>query len=193
MKLIVGLGNPGKEYEDTRHNVGFKVIDKIAENIGKVKFSNKFDASFYNGIDFILLKPQTFMNLSGKSVKQVVDFYKINPSDIFVICDELDIPVGQAKIKISSSSGGHKGIENIINQIGTPEFYRLKIGIGRPKNKSFKISDYVLSKFEPNEDKVIKKVISEAADISLSYIYNDINFVISDFNGRNKRNENSSN
>ena len=115
MKLIVGLGNPGNEYDNTRHNVGFAAVDKIVEKLelGENR-QKKFNAEFYSNKDVILIKPLSYMNLSGSVVKAVVDFYKINLSEILVICDDLDIKLGQAKIKVSNSANGHNGIKNII-------------------------------------------------------------------------------
>ncbi len=182
MKLIVGLGNPGNEYENTRHNIGFQVVDEIAKKINVKLSKEKFDALFYMNDDFILIKPTTYMNLSGEVVKKVTDFYKISPKDILVICDDLDIKVGQAKIKISKSSGGHNGIKNIIEKIGTSEFYRLKIGIGRPEKKSTSISSHVLEPFDNIQKPIIDKVIIEAADAVTSIIYNGIHYVINNFN-----------
>lgn len=182
MKLIVGLGNPGDEYIDTRHNIGFQVIDQIAKTNNIKINQNKFDSLIYVNEDFILMKPMTFMNLSGEAVKKVMDFYKISHKNILVVCDELDIKVGQAKIKLSTSSGGHNGIKSIIENLNTSEFYRLKIGIGRPKTKSESISKYVLNKFDEKQKNIIQRVIDQATDAIMSYIYNDINYVINNFN-----------
>ena len=182
MKLIVGLGNPGFQYENTRHNVGFMVIDEIAKKLNLNINQKKFDSLLFVNSDFILLKPLTFMNLSGKAVKSVVDFFKIDISDIIIVCDDLDIKLGQAKIKISNSSAGHNGIKSIIEKLETSNFYRLKIGIGRPENKETKLSSYVLGKFNSTE----KKVIDKSAEAIISIIYNDINYVVNLFNQKGK-------
>lgn len=186
MKLIVGLGNPGFQYENTRHNVGFMVIDEIAKKLNLNINQKKFDSLLFVNSDFILLKPLTFMNLSGKAVKSVVDFFKIDTSDIIIVCDDLDIKLGQAKIKISNSSAGHNGIKSIIEKLETSNFYRLKIGIGRPENKEIKLSSYVLGKFNSTEKKVIDKVIDKSAEAIISIIYNDINYVVNLFNQKGK-------
>lgn len=186
MKLIVGLGNPGYQYTNTRHNVGFMVIDEIAKKLNINIIQKKFDSLLFVNSDFILLKPLTFMNLSGKAVKLIVDFFKVDISDIIIVCDDLDIKLGQAKIKISNSSAGHNGIKSIIEKLGTSNFYRMKIGIGRPENRDYKLSSYVLGKFEPKEQKIIEKVIDKSAEALISIIYNDINYVVNLFNQKGK-------
>jgi PTH1 family peptidyl-tRNA hydrolase len=146
MKLIVGLGNPGKEYEKTRHNVGFMVIDKYCNN---EKFSEKFNGLYINkvinGEKVIFLKPLSFMNLSGTVVKAFQDYYKIENKDILIIRDDLDIPLGHAKLKFNSSSGGDNGVKSIINSLRTQAFCQFKIGISQDKTVDTK--DYVLGKF----------------------------------------------
>ena len=135
MKLIVGLGNPGKEYVNTRHNVGFIVLDYY---LGHVKYKEKFNGLYYEldkGEKIIFLKPQTFMNNSGDCVKKFVDYYKIDSNDILIIHDDLDLEIGKIKYKYNSSSGGHNGIKSIINMLGTQEFLRLKIGISKIDKK----------------------------------------------------------
>ena len=160
--LISGLGNPGSEYEDTRHNIGFAVIDAIAKEYDFPGFSNKFSSLISSKIigsnKITLLKPQTFMNLSGNAVSQVINFYKIDSKDVIVIHDDLDLSLAKIKIKIAGGSGGHNGIKSIDQHIGL-DYYRLRIGIGRPNN-SFNVSDFVLTKFSNEENKQIDKIIS---------------------------------
>lgn len=150
---IVGLGNPGRQYEETKHNVGFKVIDKIAEkyDIKVDKFKNK--AFVGDGMirdkRVLLVKPQTFMNLSGESVREIVNFYKIPQERFVVIFDDTSLPCGSVRIREKGSHGGHNGIRNIIDQMGTDQFYRIKVGIGE-KPSGWDLADYVLGKF--NED-----------------------------------------
>lgn len=182
MKLIVGLGNNGPIYKNTRHNVGFQVIDAIANKMNIKLVKEKFGALYYANDDFILMKPISYMNLSGESVAKIVQFYKINSKDILVICDDLDTELGRAKIKLSNSSGGHNGVKSVIEQIKTPNFYRLKIGIGRPVNKKIQISDYVLGKFSSKEMETIEQVVEQASEAAISIIYNGINYVINNFN-----------
>ncbi|MBR1413704.1 MAG: aminoacyl-tRNA hydrolase [Bacilli bacterium] len=152
MKLIVGLGNPGKDYENTRHNIGFMVIDNY---VGSVNWKEKYNALYteqiINGEKIVFVKPLTYMNLSGNSVIQFVNFYKIAPGDIIVIQDDLDLPLGKVRIKNNSSSGGHNGIKSIIDRLGTNSFIRIKIGIS---NTIYDTKDYVLGKFN-NEEKSI--------------------------------------
>ena len=160
MKLIVGLGNPGREYKNTRHNIGFMVLD---EYLGKVDWKHKTETDFYQTEIFnesvIFLKPLTYMNLSGLAVKKIVNFYKINVNDILIIQDDLDLEVGKYKIKRNSSAGGHNGIKSIITELNTDSFARLKIGIGKSIN--IPTDKYVLSKFS---DEDLNKV-KEQADI----------------------------
>lgn len=189
MKLIVGLGNNGVIYKNTRHNVGFSVIDTIANKMNIKLVKEKFGAVYYANDDFVLMKPMSYMNLSGESVAKIMQFYKIKSKDILVICDDLDIKLGQAKIKISNSSGGHNGVKNVIEKINTSEFYRLKIGIGRPENKDMEISKYVLERFDSNQQAIIDQVVDKASDAVISVIYNGINYVINNFNKKSK-NEN---
>jgi len=185
MKLIVGLGNPGNEYDNTRHNVGFMVIDKYAKQYNitdfKTKYNGLYAKVYRNGEYFILLKPLSFMNLSGTVVKKYADFYKIKPADIFVIHDDLDLPVGKIKIKSKGSSGGHNGIKNIIMNLNTEEFPHFKIGIDKDSKISFK--DYVIGKFKKNELEKINKILDYSSSIIDDYIDYDIERVMSKYNG----------
>lgn len=151
MYLIVGLGNPGKQYENTRHNAGFSVVESVAQKHGVVFSGQKFKGSvaefFVKGQKVILLKPQTYMNLSGESVIEAVNYYDIPVENIMVISDDLDIEVGRVKIRPKGSSGGQNGLKNIIHHLKTENFIRVKVGIG--KNPLFKTSDYVLGKMDP--------------------------------------------
>ena len=153
MYLIVGLGNPEEEYSKTRHNMGFNTINKIAKEynieVNKKKFDALYGEGFIENEKVILLKPQTYMNLSGKSIVQVVNFYKINYEDILVIHDDLDLKCGQYRFKFDSSAGGHNGIKSIIGSLGTQKFCHLKIGIGHETNRDIK--DYVLGNLSKNE------------------------------------------
>lgn len=150
MKLIVGLGNPGDKYVDTRHNVGYLVIDGY---LGDVKWKNKFNAEYYEdniaGEKVLFVKPLTYMNLSGDSVVQFVNYFDIELSDILVIQDDLDLMFGNYKLKTNSSDGGHNGIKSIINRLSSKEFARLKVGISN--NKSIDTKDYVLGSFSKKE------------------------------------------
>lgn len=165
MKMIVGLGNPGKKYEHTRHNVGFDTIDLFAESLGvsidKEGFKSLYVRVKYIGHDLILLKPQTFMNLSGEAVLDCAHYFKIDPCDIFVIYDDMDFEPGIMKIKESGSSGGHNGIKSIINCLGTDQFIHVRIGTGKPQ---FDTIDYVLGKPLKEERLLIKKAENKAVE-----------------------------
>lgn len=167
MILIVGLGNIGKEYEHTRHNMGFDVIDKLADSLGvsfdKTGFKGTYVKTNYFDHDLILLKPSTYMNLSGDSVIEVMNFFKIDIDDIIVIYDDMDTPIGHIKLKIKGSSGGHNGIKSIIARTGHEDFKRIKVGVGHP---TFGVIDYVLNK--PSKDEEIE--ILKAQDNAVSAI-----------------------
>lgn len=171
MKLIVGLGNPGKEYQNTRHNVGFNVINKYLENnnltLDKNKFNGLFTKTKIKNEEVVFLEPQKYMNLSGEVVKAIMDFYKIDVSDLLVIHDDLDLPVGKIKLKQNSSSGGHNGIKDIEKNIGSKNYKRIKIGIGNEKNANTK--NYVLGKFNNEESKILFESIDKTCDIIDAY------------------------
>jgi PTH1 family peptidyl-tRNA hydrolase len=171
MKLIIGLGNPGEKFQNTRHNVGFLMVDKIKEKYAfpDLEFNKKFNAEISKGTisnsEVLLVKPQTFMNLSGESVRAVLDFYKTSPDDIIVIHDDLDIPLGKYKIATESSSAGHNGVQDIIDKLGTKKFQRIRIGIklASDSEDNFKIdaADFVLQKFSDEELEIINGEISK--------------------------------
>ena len=172
MKLIVGLGNPGKEYENTKHNMGFKAIDEIAKSrnieINKNKFNGLYSELNINNEKIILLKPQMYINLSGDVIKKYIDFYKIDIDDLLIISDDLDMEIGKIKIKYKGSSGGHNGLKNIESNLKTNEYKRIKIGISN--NKNIDTKDYVLSKFSKEEVKTIDDTISLFPQIFDDYL-----------------------
>lgn len=184
MKLIIGLGNPGKEYEKTRHNTGFMVIDKLADKLGVSIEQNKFKGLYtklkYKGEDVILLKPQTYMNLSGESVRQVMDFFKIKQEDILVIYDDMDMPVGKLRLRQTGSAGGHNGMKNIILHTGSQNFNRVRVGIGR--HPYMKVVDYVLSKFTQDEMIDMEKGIDNASEAVIDYLNNGFSHAMNNFN-----------
>ena len=155
MKLIVGLGNPGKKYEFNRHNIGFLALDYLIDEFKASKISSKFKGELFKAGEYLLLKPNTFMNLSGESVVLVKDFYKINNEDIIVIHDDIDLKVGALKFKRGGSSGGHNGLKSIDKYVGN-DYYRVRIGVGRPERKE-EVVKYVLSDFSKDELNCIKK------------------------------------
>lgn len=184
MKLIVGLGNPGKDYEKTRHNVGFQLLDTIVNKIGldfnKEKFNAKYCEYNVNGEKIILVKPLSYMNLSGGVVAKFVSFYRIDISDILIIQDDLDMSVGRVKIVHNSSSGGHNGIKDIERCLGTNAYVRVKIGIAN--NKSVDTKDYVLGKFSDeewnilsNNYKLLANIIEDFCSLSLDRLMGKYN------------------
>ena len=184
MKLIVGLGNPGKEYAGTRHNCGFMVIDRLASKLNIDVDQNKFKGLYakvkYHGEDIILLKPQTYMNLSGESVNAVMNFFKIDKEDLLVIYDDLDMPVGKLRLRKTGSAGGHNGIKNIIAHLNSQDFKRIRVGIDR--HKYMNVADYVLSRFSKVESEAIEQGIENAANAVLDYLDNDFNHAMNYYN-----------
>jgi len=185
MKLIVGLGNPGIEYENTRHSIGFYYIDAFA-NMNNLTFTKKFNGLYtkfkINNQDVILLKPLTFMNLSGECIIKFVNYYHINSQDILVIHDDLDMDFARLKLKENGSSGGHNGIKDIIQNLNTENFKRLKFGIG--KNKMIDTKDYVLSKFTNLELEILKEKEEEIFNILNDYLKMPFNDLMSKYNRR---------
>ncbi len=183
MKLIVGLGNPGKQYELTRHNMGFLTIDALADRLGvdvdKHDFQGAFGRFKFQGEDIILLKPLTFMNLSGSAVQALATYFKISVEDILVIFDDLALEPGKIRLRVSGSSGGHNGIQHIINVFKTNDIKRLRIGIGEPK---FNGVDYVLGKPSKDEQILIDQAIVKAVDATIDYLKNGFHHAMSQFN-----------
>lgn len=184
MKLIIGLGNPGKEYEKTRHNVGFMVMDCL-EELFKVQISNKkFKGEYvkfkYKGEDIILLKPLTYMNASGESVIQVMNFFKIDVKDILVIYDDLDMPVGKLRLRESGSAGGHNGIKSIIAYVGTQKFKRIRVGIDR--HPRIPVVDYVLGKFPKDDIPHIEEGLKQATKAVEMFLDKDFTAAMNAFN-----------
>ena len=172
MKLIVGLGNPGKEYNNTRHNIGFMCVDEVAKYFNVVFSSNKFNGLYsefkYNGEKIILLKPQKYMNLSGEVVRDFVNFFKVNLDDVLIISDDLDTEVGTYRFRYKGSSGGHNGLKNIELHLATKNYKRLKIGISN--NKNIDTKDYVLGKFTKDELELIYSIIEKIPNMVIDYL-----------------------
>lgn len=185
MKAIVGLGNPGRDYEKTRHNIGFMVVDRLAElwggEIFKAKFQGHFAEARLGTQKVVLLKPQTYMNLSGQSVVALANFYKVTPTDILVIHDDLDLPVGKLRGRARGGSGGHNGLKSIAALLGSEDFPRLKMGVGRPPGRQ-PAAAYVLESFRPEEHTVIKEMIERACDAAALWVSQGINDVMNRFN-----------
>jgi len=184
--LIVGLGNPGKEYENTRHNAGFMAMDVLAQKldatVNKIKFKGLLGEAKYHGEKILLLKPQTFMNLSGQSVANVVNFYKIPKDNIIVIYDDMDLPVGKLRIRPEGTSGGQKGMDSIIYQIATDKLSRIRIGIGRPESQKNGVG-HVLGKFYGEEAKKIDQVLEVAAEAALLIVAEGVKEAMNQYNG----------
>lgn len=180
------FGNPGVEYEKTRHNIGFRVIDKIAENLKIDMSKKKFDAIIGEGRigteKIILLKPQTYMNLSGNSVKQIMDFYKLSPDELIVIYDDIDIEIGKIRIKKSGGSGTHNGMRNIVQMLASEGFPRIRVGTDKPKFK-MDLAEYVLMPFTKEEEIILKEVIENAARAAERIVTVGVQSAMNDFNG----------
>lgn len=185
MYIIVGLGNPTKTYDGTRHNIGFSVIDQIAADLGigvnEKKHKAKFGKGYIGGEKVILAKPQTYMNLSGESVRALMDYYKVSEEELIIIYDDTSLDVGQIRIRQKGSAGGHNGIKSIIRHLGTMEFPRIKVGIGS-KPPGFDLADYVLSKFKEEEKDVIKEAVISANDAVRVMITDGIDEAMNEFN-----------
>ena len=184
MFLIVGLGNIGDEYKNTRHNVGFDVIDKISSRynikVNRVKFKGMYGEGFINNEKVILLKPSTYMNLSGESLVEAVNFYKISNENIIVIQDDISLPVGKLRIRASGSAGGHNGIKNIILQLSSDVFPRIKIGVGQPESN---LITYVLGRIPKQQINILEKVYDASIEAVETTIKYGIEEAMNKFNG----------
>ena len=185
--LIVGLGNPGKEYERTRHNTGFRAIDILADKLGckidKAKFQGLYGQAAYSGAKLFLLKPQTYMNLSGRSVVQLSAYYGIPPQRIIVLFDDISLAPGRLRIRGDGSAGGHNGIKSIIAELGSQDFPRVKIGVGAKPNPEFDLADWVLSSFSAKEEKDLTFALENAADAALVIVEKGVSEAANKFNG----------
>jgi PTH1 family peptidyl-tRNA hydrolase len=186
MKLVVGLGNPGRKYVDTRHNIGFVVLDELARRCGASKPKMAVDAEWSEtqlGSEKILLVwPQTFMNLSGSSVLRMRDFYKLSNEDLLVVCDDFHLPLGRLRLRGSGSAGGQKGLGDILRRLATDEIARLRIGIGTPPS-NFEAADFVLSKFRREETAEIELAVQRAADAATDWAAHGLAYVMNKYNG----------
>ncbi|PNV60910.1 aminoacyl-tRNA hydrolase [Clostridium sp. chh4-2] len=187
MYIIVGLGNPTKEYERTRHNVGFQVIDVLADKINTEVSEKKNKALCGRGIiggeKVILAKPQTFMNLSGESVRAISDYYKVDPEHIIIVYDDISLEPGQLRVRTKGSAGGHNGIKNIIAHLGTQVFPRVRVGIGE-KPKGMDLADYVLGRFPKEEAQVMEDAFKEAAEAVCLMITDGPDAAMNHFNAK---------
>ena len=185
--LIVGLGNPGREYVHTRHNCGFRAIDILAEKLGcridRAKFQGLYGQVSYNGIKLLLLKPQTYMNLSGRSVLQLSAYFQVPPQRIIVLFDDISLEPGRLRVRADGSAGGHNGIKSIIAEIGSQAFPRVKIGVGAKPNPEFDLADWVLSAFSAQEEKALVSALERAADAALCIIDHGVPEAAGRYNG----------
>ena len=185
--LVVGLGNPGARYESTRHNMGFLAVDRLAEReklrFNKLRFK-AWTAEWKLGENKVLvMKPQTYMNLSGEAVREAVQFYKIPADHVLVIYDDVSLPVGKLRVRPTGSAGGHNGIKSIIQELGSQDFPRVKIGVGAKPNPEYDLAAWVLSTFSASEEKALAVSLKNAADAALSIIDNGVPETANRFNG----------
>lgn len=191
MYLIAGLGNPTREYEKTRHNVGFEAIDILADKAGTTVTEKKHKAlygkGYIGGQKVILAKPQTYMNLSGESIREIADFYKIEPENIIILCDDINLSEGQLRIRLKGSAGGHNGLKNIISHLGTQEFPRIRIGVGE-KPRGMDLADYVLGRFPKEQQAVMEDAYRDAAEAACMMIEDGADAAMNHYNRKNKEN-----
>lgn len=191
MNLIIGLGNPGKQYAATKHNAGFEVIDKLAYdnniNINKAKFNALIGEGIIKNKKVVLVKPLTYMNLSGESIKAAINWYKISNKDIIVIYDDIDLDIGAIRIREKGSAGGHNGMKNIIYLLNTDEFIRVRVGVGN-KPKEWNLADYVLSRFSKDEIPQIIDGFTKAADAIETILESGVCVAMNKYNQKRKEN-----
>lgn len=186
--LIVGLGNPGTQYEKTRHNVGFRAIDTLAKEAGvkidRAKFQALTCLCDVSGLRALLVKPQTFMNNSGLAVRQAADYYKLPPERVLVLFDDVDLDVGRLRVRRDGSAGGHNGIKSIIASLGTQAFPRVKIGVGAKPHPDYDLADWVLSRFSTREQELLDPAIERAAQAAQVVLRDGLEKAASQFNGK---------
>ncbi len=185
MKLIAGLGNPGRQYEHTRHNIGFEVIEELSSRLAiplnQSKLKGLYGIGTVNGEKVLLLKPLTYMNLSGESIRAVMDYYKMEQEDLLVIYDDLDLPVGKIRLRQKGSPGGHNGIKSIVAHLGTQQFNRIRIGIDRPQS-GMSVPDYVLGRFHQEEVPFLEQAVKKSADACEAWLNKPFLQVMNDYN-----------
>lgn len=191
MFLIAGLGNPGRQYEKTRHNMGFDTIDELIDRHripqGGIAHKAMYGKGMIAGEKVLAVKPLTYMNLSGEAIREYVNYYKMDPeTELIVIYDDIDLEPGQIRIRKKGSAGGHNGIKSIIAQIGTQNFYRIKVGVGA-KPKGWDLADYVLGRFSPEERELVDKAICDAADAVEMILKDGIEAAMNHYNGAAKK------
>ncbi|MBI1914835.1 MAG: aminoacyl-tRNA hydrolase [Planctomycetes bacterium] len=184
LKVIVGLGNPGRQYHGTRHNVGYAVVDLLAESPHAGRFQERFQAQIAalveEDLKILLVKPETYMNLSGRSVRQVLDFYQLPVEDLLVVCDDINLPLGKLRARTRGTHGGHNGLRDIHSHLGTIEYARLRLGVGAPPEEE--AVDYVLGRFRSSERNVIDEAIRTAAQAVIVWANRGIDACMNEFN-----------
>ncbi len=187
MYLVVGLGNPGSEYNMTRHNIGFETVEHLASQngvkINKIKFKGVYGECNIAGEKVLMLKPQTYMNLSGDSVREVCNFYKIPPKNVIVICDDIALEAGKLRIRAKGGAGGHNGLKSIIYNLTSEEFIRIRMGVGAPETDKWDLADFVLSKFTKKDIPLMETAISRAISAVSDIVRNDVDFAMNKYNG----------
>lgn len=195
MKAIIGLGNPGMKYAGTRHNIGFDAVTAIADkynlSINNKKFKGVYADGHIAGEKVLLVQPQTFMNLSGECVREVADFYKLNPDEIIIICDDINLDVGRLRIRKKGSAGGHNGLKNIIAHLGTEEFPRIRVGVGE-KTEGWDLADYVLARFDKDSEPVIREALANVVGAVETWLSEGIDAAMNRYNVSAKKKEESS-
>ena len=185
MKAIIGLGNPGMKYAGTRHNIGFDAVTAIADkynlSINNKNFKGVYADGHIAGEKVLLVQPQTFMNLSGECVREVADFYKLNPDEIIIICDDINLDVGRLRIRKKGSAGGHNGLKNIIAHLGTEEFPRIRVGVGE-KTEGWDLADYVLARFDKDSEPVIRDALANVVGAVETWISEGIDAAMNRYN-----------
>jgi len=196
MKAIIGLGNPGREYAGTRHNVGFDAVTALADKYDLRIKDRKFKALVSDGIiegqRIILVHPQTYMNLSGESVKAVADYYRLEPEDLIIVCDDINLDIGRLRIRKKGSAGGHNGLKSIISELGTDAFPRIRIGVGG-KPEGWDLAKHVLGRFSEDDDKIIRDMLKEAAGALETWLKDGIDMAMNRYNSIGKASEQEQN
>ncbi|MEZ7892449.1 MAG: aminoacyl-tRNA hydrolase [Candidatus Wallbacteria bacterium] len=188
MKIICGLGNPGGKYSKTRHNIGFMVVDELMSRLGGQSLpSNKFKGEYLSiklpESDVILLKPQTYMNLSGESLRDFAGYFKVPHENIVIICDDVSLPFGKLRVREQGSDGGHNGLKSIFSLMGSNKIPRVRIGIGQTPPR-MALEDFVLMKFSRDEEEILNKTVAFAADAAEKFIKKDITYIMNNFNNK---------
>ena len=188
MYIVVGLGNPGREYNMTRHNIGFEVIDYMGAvnhvKINKINFKAIYGETNIGGEKVILLKPQTYMNLSGDSVREICSFFKVEPEKVIVVCDDIALETGRIRIRAKGGAGGHNGLKSIIYNLKSEEFTRIRMGVGSPKTDQWDLADFVLAKFTKDDIPVMETAIKKASDAISDIIKTDVQYAMNKYNAK---------